>query len=137
MDCRYNLLEMYKKGQRVTFTCLFDVVVEYPDGMSNREVGNIFGVSPQAIDIVAQKAMNKMREAAPHLEEHLEPDLPTFWEDGGVYPLRYAKWKETRIKPSELTMIPARPRPTHITTSPKLRAILKKRKQRGLMPSEK
>lgn len=59
-SCRYNLREMYKEGQEVTYTCVLEVVDKNPDGMSLSEIGAIFGVSPQAIHDVSSRAISKI-----------------------------------------------------------------------------
>lgn len=54
---------------RMPYTCALDVVERFPDGLSQRETGWLFGISEQAIHEEEKKP--EVREAAEQLREYL------------------------------------------------------------------
>lgn len=56
---------------RMPYTCALDVVEDYPDGLTQRQVGWIYGVTEQAIDQL---------EHEPHVEDACE-ELREYVED--------------------------------------------------------
>jgi hypothetical protein len=54
---------------RMRYTCTFDVVRDYPDGLEAWQVALVLGVSEQAIDKETREAELVVRHALPHPDQ--------------------------------------------------------------------
>ena len=80
--CRYHMTpkEALNKN-RITavynskFTCLFEIIDNYPNGLSLERIGSIMGVTMEAIRQTEAKALDKLKKRAAHLETYNEDDV--------------------------------------------------------------
>lgn len=60
-ECRHNLLELYAPEQEITYTCVLDVVEDNPDGMTLEGIGDLLGISAEAVRQTQDRGIRRIK----------------------------------------------------------------------------
>jgi hypothetical protein len=70
--------------QSMRYTCALDIADEYPDGVTERSVGAVLGVSEKAAHADLQRATDRLRSGMDEERRDRATRCPVCWPGGGT-----------------------------------------------------